>query len=481
MMPPAADRRTMSSKAAIPDVPDAAGPRTGLSYGLQSRHVTMISFGGVIGAGLFVGSSGAIAKAGPGVLLTYATCGLLIFLIMRMLGELAVVQPGQGSFVQYSALALGRWAGFLTGWLYWYFWVFTVGAETVAGAKLLQAAGLHAPVWAIGLLLVVGTGISNLLSVRAYGELEFWFAVVKVSAIIAFIAIGLAFIAFFRLPAAGPTLLAHGGFIPLGWSGLLGAVPVVVFSMMGSEVAAIAAAESGDPAGNVARSARAVALRIMFFYVLSVLVIVAILPWDTVVPGVSPFKPVLDLVGIPGSGALMSLVIITAVLSCLNSGVYITSRMLHELARNGDAPAFLAATGRNGVPVAGILIGCAAGLLAAFAQMVLSEDVFTLLASTSGDIILVVYLVIACAQIRQRRRLEASGATLQFRMWLFPWLSYAVVLGIVGVLALLGFIPGQQQTLLLSGVTVVLVLVALWLRNRGVAAPGTASVPTARP
>ncbi len=453
----------MHSGAAIRD--GTATP-TALGQALKARHVTMISFGGIIGAGLFVGSSGAVAKAGPGVLLTYAASGLLIFLIMRMLGELAVARPGQGTFVQYSALALGPWAGFVTGWLYWYFWVFTVGAETVAGAKLLQAAGLGAPEWAIGLLLVVGTAVSNLLSVRAYGELEFWFAVIKVSAIVAFIAIGLGFIALLRLPAAAATLLDHGGILPLGWRGLLAAMPVVVFSMMGSEVAAIAAAESGDPAGNVARAARAVALRILSFYVLSVLVIVAIVPWDTVVAGVSPFKSVLDLIGIPGSGALMSLVIITAVLSCLNSGVYITSRMLHELARNGDAPAFLGATARNRVPVAGILAGCAAGLLAALAQMILSEDVFTLLAGTSGDIILVVYLILACAQIRERRRLAAIGVTPAFRMWFFPGLSYAVVLAIVGVLLLLAFIPGQRLTLVLSGITVVLVFAALSLRRR---------------
>lgn len=443
-----------------------------LAHALRPRHVTMISFGGIIGAGLFVGSSGAIAKGGPGVLLTYAACGLLIFLIMRMLGEMAVARPGQGSFVEYSALALGRWAGFVTGWLYWYFWVFTVGAETVAGAKLLHAAGIDAPIWLIGLLLVTATTISNLLSVRAYGELEFWFAVVKVSAIVVFIAIGATFIALFRPQAALGNLLGHGGFLPLGVGGLLAAVPVVVFSMMGSEVAAIAAAESADPAGNVARAARAVAMRILAFYVLSVLVIVAILPWDSIVPGFSPFKPVLDLIGIPGSSALMSLIIITAVLSCLNSGIYITSRMLHELARNGDAPAFLAATGGNKVPVAGILIGCAAGFLAALGQMFLRDDVFTLLASTSGDIILFVYLIIAWAQIRQRRRFEADGVRLEFRMWLYPWLSYGVVAGIVGVLVLLAFIPDQQTTLLLSGLTVASVLGALWLRNRHGSAPG---------
>jgi L-asparagine transporter-like permease len=450
----------------------APGAPAGLAHALRPRHVTMISFGGIIGAGLFVGSSGAIAKAGPGVLITYAASGLLIFLIMRMLGEMAVARPGRGSFVEYSALSLGRWAGFVTGWLYWYFWVFTVGAETVAGAKLLAAAGVDAPIWAIGLVLVVATTISNLLSVRAYGELEFWFAVIKVSAIIAFIAIGAVFIVLLRPQLFATTLLGHGGFLPMGAGGLLAAVPVVVFSMMGSEVAAIAAAESANPADNVARAARAVAMRILAFYVLSVLVIVAILPWDTIAPGLSPFKPVLDLIGIPGSSALMSMIIITAVLSCLNSGIYITSRMLHELARNGDAPAFLSATAGNKVPVAGILIGCGAGFLAALAQMYLREDVFTLLASTSGDIILFVYLIIAFAQIRQRYRLDAAGTPLRFRMWLFPWLSYAVVAAIVGVLVLLAFIPDQQSTLLLSGLTVFSVLGALRLRNRhGPASP----------
>jgi GABA permease len=451
----------MSSPAATAE---EAG--TALSQALRPRHVAMISFGGIIGAGLFVGSSGAIAKGGPAVLIAYAASGLLIFLIMRMLGEMAVARPGQGSFVEYSALGLGRWAGFVTGWLYWYFWVFTVGAETVAGAKLIHAAGVDAPVWAIGFTLAGAMTLTNLLSVRAYGEVEFWFAVVKVCAIAAFIAVGAAFLVLFRADAVVDTLAGHGGLLPKGIGGVLAAVPVVIFSMMGSEVAAIAAAESRNPAGNVARAARTVAMRILVFYVLSILVIVCVLPWDSLVVGMSPFTPVLDRIGIPGSSAVMSMIIITAVLSCLNSGLYITSRMLHELACNGDAPQFLRATAKNRVPAAGLLIGCAAGFLAALAQLYLREDVFTLLASTSGDIILFVYMIIALAQIRQRARLEAAGVELQFRMWLHPWLSHAVVAGIVGVLVLLAFIPDQQTTLLLSGLTVLAVFGALWLRNR---------------
>jgi L-asparagine transporter-like permease len=433
----------------------------------------MISFGGIIGAGLFVGSSSAIAKGGPGVLLVYLLCGSLVFLIMRMIGEMAMANPGQGSFVEYSALALGRWAGFVTGWLYWYFWVFTVGAETVAGAKLIHAAGVDVPVWAIGSFLVAAVTVVNLLSVRAYGELEFWFAVVKVSAIAAFIAIGAVYAGVLHPRAAWETMSA-GGLLPHGAHGLLFALPVVMFSMMGSEVAAIAAAESADPAHNIARAARTVALRILAFYVLSILVIVAVTPWDSVVVGLSPFTPVLDRIGIPGSAAAMAFIIITAVLSCLNSGLYVTSRMLHELGSHGDAPRFLAGTAHNQVPMAGILIGCAAGFAAALAQLYLREDVFTLLASTSGDIILFIYMIIAFAQIRQRRRLEAQGVALRFRMWLFPWLSYAVIAGIIVALLLLGLIPGERDTLLLSGLTVLFVFCALALRRRRAAAPPAA-------
>ena len=453
----------MTIEAIAAEQPAAPGR---LAHSLQPRHVAMISFGGIIGAGLFIGSSGAIHKGGPGVIITYAACGLLVFLIMRMLGEMAVANPGKGSFVEYSALALGRWAGFTSGWLYWYFWVFTVGAETVAGANLIHAIGLDLPVWLIGLALVLVMTATNLLSVRAYGEVEFWFSVIKVSAIAAFILVGGAY-AFGLHPAQSlATLADNGGLLPNGSGGLLAAIPVVIFSMMGSEVATIAAAESADPATNVARAARTVAFRILAFYVLSVLVIVAILPWNGVAVGLSPFKAVLDVIGIPGSAALMSMIVITAVLSCLNSGLYITSRMLYELASNGHAPKTLAETAGNKVPKLGILIGCAAGLGAALAQLYLRDDIFTLLASTSGDIILFVYMIIAFAQIRQRRKLEAAGVEMKLKMWLFPWLSYAVIAGIAGVLILLAFIEDQHDTLFLSCLTVLVVLGALAVRNR---------------
>ncbi len=450
------------------DISSEAAPASGLAHTLRSRHVSMIAFGGIIGAGLFVGASGAIHKGGPGVFLVYGACGLLVFLIMRMLGEMALADPGKGSFAEYAALALGPWAGFTTRWLYWYFWVFTVGAETVAGAKLLHEIGLPGPVWAIGLTLVALMTGTNLLSVRAYGELEFWFALLKVTAIAAFIAIGAAFIAAFGpgLGHAAATFAGHGGVFPTGLAGLTAAVPVVIFSMMGSEVATIAASESADPAGNVAKAARTVALRILVFYVAAVAVICAIIPWDAVTVGLSPFKAALDVIGLPGSAAVMSVIIITAVLSCLNSGLYITSRMLFELAARVDAPRVLGALAGNRVPVFGTLAGCVAGAAAALAQLFMRDDVFTLLASTSGDIILFIYLIIALAQIRARRRLEAAGATLTLKVWLFPALSYGVIGAILAVLALLAFIPDQRMTLALSALAVATVFGALAVKRR---------------
>jgi GABA permease len=445
-----------------------AEPRSGgLAHTLMPRHVAMISIGGIIGAGLFVGSSAAISMAGPAVLLSYAMSGLLVFFIMRMLGEMALAQPGLGSFAEYSALSLGPWAGFSTGWLYWYFWIITVGVETIAGANLLHD-WISAPVWLIGLVLIAVMTATNLFSVRTYGEFEFWFSCLKVAAIAAFIVVGLAYIFGF---GPGPGVAMHrmldqGGFFPKGISAPFVAVPVVIFSMMGSEVATIAAAETSSPAENVARATRTVALRILLFYVSSIAVIVSIMPWNRIMPGDSPFTRTLDIIGIPGAATLMSIVVITAVLSCLNSGLYITSRMLFELARRGDAPKMFAATSASQVPRSGLLFGTVAGFAAAIASIISPNVVFLFLINTSGAIILFIYMIIALGQIRLRRRLEREGRPLPLKMWWFPWLSYLVIAGIVFVLILMAFTPNQRIQLTLSGLSVVITLAAFAIRRR---------------
>jgi len=437
-----------------------------LAHSLQPRHVALIALGGIIGAGLFVGSSAAILMAGPSVLIAYAFSGLLVFLIMRMLGEMAVARPGAGSFAEYSSLGLGPWAGFLTGWLYWYFWVITVGVETIAGATLLHH-WIAAPIWAIGLVLIAAMTASNLMSVRAYGEFEFWFASLKVAAIGIFILVGLVYVFGFGpgVEHASQLWAEHGGIFPKGLAAPFAAIPVVIFSMMGSEVATIAAAETADPARNVARAARTVSMRILIFYVASISIIISVAPWDSLVPGDSPFTKSLETMGIPWAGLAMSVVAITAVLSCLNSGLYITSRMLYELARRGDAPAIFAATSASRVPWLGILLGTVAGFLAAIASIKSPNGVFLFLINTSGAIILFIYMIIALGQIRFRQKLERRGEQLQLKMWFFPWLSYGVILAIAAVLVVMAFTPEQRVQIELSALSLVVALVALAFRR----------------
>jgi GABA permease len=443
-----------------------------LAHTLRPRHVTMIALGGIIGAGIFVGSSAAINIAGPGVVLSYALGGMLVFFIMRMLGEMAHAKPGLGSFAEYAALGLGRWAAFMTGWLYWYFWVITVGVETIAGAKLLQPwlhnSGLELPIWEIGLVLVSMMTATNLFSVRTYGELEFWFALLKVASITVFILLGIAFLAFFgpTLAHTYQTVTGDGGVFPNGLQTVLTAIPIVIFSMMGSEVATIAAVESTQPAKNIARAVRTVALRILIFYVLSITVVIAIVPWRTLPIGFSPFIVALNAMHIPGAAPVMAVIVLTAVLSCLNSGIYITSRMLHELARIGDAPKSFAATAGNRVPRLGIILGSAVGFLAATASIVSPNGVFLFLINTSGAIILIIYMIIALGEIRLRHRLEAEGLQLSLKMWLFPWLSWGVVAGIGVVLVLMAITPDLRKQLFWSTVSVAIVGIAYVIRQR---------------
>ena len=438
-----------------------------LAHSLQPRHVTMISLGGIIGAGIFVGSSAAIHIAGPAVLFTYAMCGTLVFVIMRMLGEMAVAAPGGGTFTGYAKLGLGPWAGFVTGWLYFYFWVVTIAVEAIAGANMLTPF-IAAPMWVLAFALVGLTTAINLMSVRAYGEAEFWFASLKVATIVGFILMGAGYIFGFGpgVASIASTFHAHGGMFPLGWGTVFTAIPVVIFSMMGSEVATIAAVETEHPAQNVVRAGRTVTLRILFFYLGSIAVIVGIVPWDQVVPGHSPFADVMARIHVPGAAAFMGLVIFTAVTSCLNSAIYVTSRMLHEMAERRDAPAIFAKVSARRVPALAIAVSSIAGLAVVLTSIVSPDQVFVFLLQSSGAIILSVYLLIALAQIALRRRWQAQDVVLQVKVWLFPWISYALVAGIVAVLALMAVTPDQRVQVGLCAGLFVAAVAAYAIRRR---------------
>ena len=435
------------------DTVPAPGHRLG--RGLRPRHVSMIAIGGIIGAGLFVGSSTAIATVGPAVVLSYALAGLLVLLVMRMLSEMAVATPGVQSFSEFARLGLGHWAGFMSGWLYWFFWDVVVAIEAIAGAKIVHGWLPQFAVWQIGMALVaVLTGV-NLMSSRAYGEFEFWLSSLKVAAIIAFIAIAARYLAVDgHLGAAADNLAASGGFMPHGPLSVLGGITSVVFALCGCEIVTVAAAETADPERTVARMTSTVATRIVVFYLLSIALIVAIVPWTAVRPGLSPFATALAAMGIPGAATIMTVVVLVAVLSCLNSGLYVTSRVLFVLADRGDAPRALVALDRRRTPVRAILAGSVFSYVALAASVLSPDGVFNFLVNGSGALMLVLYLLTAVAQLRLRCRLEREApARLRVRMWLHPWGSWLTIGGMIIVLLAMALTPSLVSQFYASALT----------------------------
>ncbi|MET7310615.1 MULTISPECIES: amino acid permease [unclassified Streptomyces] len=448
---------------------DKPGSSDGLQAGLKNRHLSMIAIGGVIGAGLFVGSGAGIAAAGPAILLSYALVGLMVVFVMRMLGEMAAARPSSGSFSAYADRALGRWAGFSIGWLYWFFWVVVLAVEATAGAKILEGWVPAVPQWAWALIVMLVLTATNLVSVSSYGEFEFWFAGIKVVAIAAFVVVGL--LAVFGLlpgsdnPGSG---LAHltdsGGFFPHGPGAILTGVLMVVFSFMGSEIVTLAAGESENPQRAVQKATNSVIWRIAVFYLGSIFIVLTLLPWnDASILKDGSYVAALNSIGIPHAGQVMDVIVLTAVLSCLNSGLYTASRMAFSLGERGDAPKAFARTNKRGVPRAAILSSVVFGFVAVFFNYQWPDTVFQFLLNSSGAVALFVWLVICFTQLRMRGIiLRESPEKLVVRMWLFPYLTWATIAMISFVLVyMLTDDSGREQVLLSLLVAAVVVAISL--------------------
>jgi GABA permease len=462
-----------------------------LSRSLAPRHITMISIGGIIGAGLFVGSSAAIASAGPGVILSYLLTGGLLLLVMRMLGEMALARPDVRSFTEFSRAGLGDWAGFAAGWLYWYFWIIVVPVEAIAGANIVESWLPHTLVepagplskWEIGLaLMAVMTGV-NLLSARSYGEAEFWFASVKVAAIVAFIAAGAACLAGW-LPHEGTglaNLASLHDFVPRGWLAVLAGAVTVYFSLTGAEITTIAAVESKEPARAVARMSTAVILRVLVFYVLSIGVILALVPWTEVEVGKSPFTLTLSRLHFAWADTALSVVILTAVLSCLNSAFYVCSRVLFVLAERGDAPGWLVKLNARKVPTRSVWMGSLAGVLGIAANVLSPKHVYMFLTNASGALVVFIYIMTALSQIRLRLARERAGEPAPaLTMWLFPWLSYLAVGAMFAILAAMYLSPEHWIELKWSLISLAVTLAAYGI-VRAVRSPRPAGADEAGP
>src|SRR5664279_475141 len=442
------------------------GSGSQLHKDLRQRHLSMIAIGGVIGAGLFVGSGVVINTVGPGAFLSYAATGVLIVMVMRMLGEMATANPSTGSFVEYARQTLGGWAGFSVAWLYWYFWVIVIGFEAVAGAGILQLWLPHVPLWVMSLVLLLLMTATNMYSVRSYGEFEFWFASIKVLAICVFLVCGSLFVLGLWPGRAldFSNLTAHGGFCPKGAGAIFSSVVIVIFSMVGAEIATIAAAESAQPERAIAKATNSVVIRISIFFVGSLFLLAVILPWNSTKLGSSPYVSAFQEMGISGAADIMNAVVLTAVLSCLNSGLYTSSRMLFVLAADGEAPRRLLAVNRRGVPVAAILTSTIVGYACVVAAYVSPKTVFLFLLNSSGAIILFVYLLICVSQLVMRRTLPPEQ--LRVKMWFYPVLTLLTIAAMVAILVSMGVRSDTRSQLLLSFLAWGVVLSAYFILRR---------------
>lgn len=442
-----------------------------LQRGLKKRHMTMIAIAGVIGAGLFMGSGSVINLAGPGAILSYALAGMIVIFVMRMLGEMAAMNPTSGSFAHYAHEAIGPWAGFMIGWLYWFFWVVAIALEATAAAAIIQYWYDGIPLWLLSLILTVALTLTNIISVKSFGEFEYWFSLIKVVSIVAFLAIGAAII-FGVVPnfdAVGMTnLVGQGGFLPNGFGAVLMGVVIVIFSFMGTEIIAIAAGESAEPKEAVTKATNSVTWRILIFYVGSIAVVVTLLPWHSSDILTSPYVAVLDYIGIPAAAQIMNFVVLTAVLSCLNSALYATSRMLFSLAEKGEAPKSFLKLNKKGAPVIAILTGTFFSYIAVIMNYVSPDKVFMFLLSSCSAITLIMYLIIAVSQLIVRRKVEKENPELlTVKMWLFPYLTYFTIIAVSALLIAMFFIESMRSQILFTTIVVIIVLLAYLITQRG--------------
>ncbi|MFJ9570353.1 amino acid permease [Streptomyces bacillaris] len=457
-----------------------------LAPGLKQRHLTMLGLGGVIGAGLFVGSGAGIAVAGPAIVVSYLIAGALAMLVMRMLGEMSAAMPASGSFSVHAERALGRWAGFSVGWLYWFLLVVVLAVEATAAAQIAHGWVPAVEPWAWVLLFMVVFTAANLTAVKNFGEFEFWFASLKVGAIVVFLGLGVLAVLGW-LPDTDPVgmtnLTGQGGFLPNGWDGVVAGVLTVVFAFGGLEVVTIAAAETADPARAVGRAVRSAVVRILFFYVGSMLVIVTVLPWTAQQAGLSPYVKVLDAIGVPSAGQIMNIVVFVALLSALNANLYGSSRMVFSLAERGEAPRGLlkvsgGSQGRpgtdgtsgtgGGVPRRAVLASVAFGFVSVLLNLLWPDTVFLYMLNSVGAVLLFVWALIAASQLRLRARLEREAPqALALRMWCFPYLTWLTLAGLLGVLLLMLTDDGARpQVLWSAGATALVVLVAVVRQRR---------------
>lgn len=408
-----------------------------LTRSLKSRHIFMLSLGGVIGTGLFMGSGVTINQGSPwGAILSYLVAGFLMYLVMVCLGELSVQMPVSGSFQAHATKYIGPATGFMIGWVYWMSWATTVGLEFTAAGMLMQRWFPDVPIWYWSALFVALLFGINALATRAFGEAEYWFAGIKVLAILSFIVVGaLVIFGVIDLPSGAPAPmfdnLKGDSLFPNGLPAVFAVMMTVVYAFQGCEIMGVAAGETDQPEKSIPRAVRNVVFRVLIFYVLAVMVLAAIIPWQQAGLVESPFVQVFDMVGIPYAADLMNFVILTAILSVGNSGLYASTRILWAMSKSGMAPKALSPLSKQGVPLRALFITLCFALISLMTSFIAADTLFMVLMAVSGMAGTVTWIVIALAQYRFRRQFLREGGQLEQLKYRAPWFPLVPLLCIV--------------------------------------------------
>ncbi|GBG55833.1 putative amino acid permease YtnA [Sporomusaceae bacterium FL31] len=433
-----------------------------MKRGLKNRHIQMIALGGAIGTGLFYGSAQTIQLVGPGITLSYIIGGIVIFMIMRMLGEMAVEEPVSGSFSYYAYKYWGEFPGFLSGWNYWFNYIIVSMAELTAVGIYINYWWPDIPHWVSALVFLVLITLINLIEVKMYGELEFWFAIVKVVAIVGMIILGMLMI-FTGIGVGGKAigfenLWIHGGFMPNGVWGLLLSLVIVMFSFGGIELIGITAGEADNPKKSIAQAINQVMWRILIFYVGALTVMMIIYPWNKIGLDGSPFVQIFSKMGIPAAATILNIVVLTAALSVYNSGIYSNARMLYGLAQQGNAPKVFAKLNTRGVPVVGVLVSSACTLVAVVLNYLVPGKVFMYLIAVAVLAAIISWIVIIIANLKFRAAKGADVAKLDFKV---PWHPYSNYVCLAFMIMIVGLML-QIDDMKLSVYIMPLWLVILW-------------------
>ncbi len=432
-----------------------------MKRGLKNRHLQMIALGGAIGTGLFYGSASTIALAGPAVMLSYLIGGVVIFFIMRMLGEMAVDEPVSGSFSYYATKYWGKFPGFLSGWNYWFNYVLVSMAELTAVGIYMQFWYPDMPQWIAALVCLVVITTVNLINVRLYGEFEFWMALVKISAIVLMIVLGLCLLFGSGQPFPDniSNIWQNGGFMPNGWWGLALSITVVMFSFGGIELIGITAGEAENPDHTIPKAINQVIWRILIFYVGTMAVLMALWPWNKVGMEASPFVQIFSNVGVPAAAHILNFVVLTAAVSVYNSAIYSNSRMLYGLAMKNEAPEFLGKLSKRGVPVNGIFVSSGITLLCVALNYFFPGKVFMVLMSVATIAATISWMTITITHLKFRAKCLAQGKATKFKSPFYPVINYICMAFLLGVW---GFMT-QIEDMKLAVIILPIWLLLLWL------------------